>query len=490
MPIKKEQTSASQESFLHKEVRNPYEYYSHPVVSKAIAQFCGAENLPAHFKLTDTNQTFDDWLCEYLAIANVNIAKEKSGGSPARSIKKEYLADVLNWQPTSEIFMSFWQKEARNSQEKLLPSRSIFVLDSEYYNKDYSERFLVDQLGVFQLIEPAYQVITEKLRQYGFNYNTVMTGKGYHFLTQISNESPILEKIIDLGQKVDPALKELQATVPKDSKRDRIVPLAAQQVHQGMGRLVQYLVSQVINDIRNNSQIPIEISDLGREGLALDLTPNLVRAVDTGSIGIPGSIYLKPQFKPDIYNQNGAVDRTRILTRIYRESNQQEIEQLEQLILSRQNFNLAINNLQQANSKIPESELGLAKLIRDYQQSELYQFHQALDKNPGDHWTEWPRTYRNYAAIAGDDPILQRILAPGSHDLLEPGSLNYTLQHLFEKWGGNEDLSVAGHLRTFLRSAYEDPRFNWGKRFTRHYSAAQHAEGWATIILGQRFDKK
>jgi hypothetical protein len=76
------------------------------------------------------------------------------------------------------------------------------------------------------------------------------------------------------------------------------------------------------------------------------------------------------------------------------------------------------------------------------------------------------------------------------HALLEPGSLNYTLHHLFEKWGGKDNLAVAGHVRTWLRSAYEDSRFDWGNRFTRHYSAAQHAEGWTTIILGQRFDKK
>jgi hypothetical protein len=490
MPSRKEQNQESKEHLFHKEVKNPYEYYSHPIVSKAIAQFCGAENLPLNFQLTNTENKLNDWLCEYLAITNVNIAEEKSGRAPARSIKNKFLTDVLNWQPTSEIFMSLWQKESINSQEKLLPSRSIFVIDSEYYHKEYPERFLVDQLGVFKLIEPAYQIITEKLRQYGFNYNTVMTGKGYHFFTQISNKSPILEKIIEIGQKVDPALKGLQEAIPNDSKRDRTVPLTTQQAHQGMGRLVHYFVSQVINEIRNSSQIPIEISDVGMEGLALDLTPNLVRAVDTGSIGVPGSIYLKPHVKPDIYNQNGILDRTRILTRIYRESHGQHIENLEQLILTRQNFNLAINNLKHTNSQIPESELGFAKLIRDYLNSELYQFHQALDENQGNHWTDWPNTYRNYEGIAGNDPTLQRILAPDSHDLLEPGSLNYTLHNLFEKWGGDNDLSVAGHVRTFLRSAYEDPRFNWGKRFTRHYSAAQHAEGWATIILGQRFDKK
>ena len=490
MPPKKEQQTRIEEKTIAKEVNNPYEYYSHPVVSKTIAQFCGADNPPIGFKLTDPNSKFNDWLCKYLTIANVNIAQEKTGGAPAKSIKSDFLPDFLKWQPTSEIFMSLWQKESLNDQERLLPNRSIFVIDIEYFNKEYPERFLIDQLGVFELIEPAYKIITEKLRQYGFIYNTVMTGKGYHFFTQISNNSPILEKIISLGEKVDPALKALQEVVPDNSKRDQMVPLATQQAHQGMGRLVQYLVSQVINEIRNNSQIPIEISDMGMEGLALDLTPNLVRAVDTGSIGTPGSIYLKPHFKPDVYNQNGAVDRTRILTRIYRESHGQKIEDLEQMILSRQNFNLAINNLKLANSKIPESELGLAKLIRDYQNSELFKFHQALDENPGDHWTSWPNTYRNYEGIAGNDKTLQRILSPSSHDLLEPGSLNYTLHHLFEKWSGDNDLSVAGHVRTFLRSAYEDPRFNWGRRFTRHYSAAQHAEGWATIILGQRFDKK
>jgi hypothetical protein len=408
MPNNKEkQPIKNEELASFKEVLNPYEYYSHPVVSRAIAQFCGADHLPNDFKLTDTDNKLADWLCEYLYVANVNIALEKAG-APGRSIKKEYLANVLNWQPTSEIFMSLWQRELLNTQENLLPSRTIFLIDVEYFNKNTPDKFLADQLGVFNLIEPAYQIICNKLRQYGFNYNTVMTGKGYHFLTQISNQSPMLEKIISLGSKVDPALKKLQETIPNNSKRDRAVPLATQQAHQGMGRLVQYLVTQVINNIRNNSQIPIEISDLGMEGLALDLTPNLVRAVDTGSMGVPGSLYLKPQCNSNIYNQNGVVDRTRILTRIYRESEGREIENLSQLILTRQNFSLAINNLRQANSSIPESELGLARLIKDYLNSELYQFHQALDNNPGDYWTDWPRTYRNYEGIADGDEALQR----------------------------------------------------------------------------------
>ncbi|NLG06792.1 MAG: hypothetical protein GX559_03810 [Candidatus Pacebacteria bacterium] len=485
MSVNKEQRELSKA----KEIHRIEEYYAHPVVSQAIARFCGADHLSPDFRLNDPNNKLADWSCEYVAIANENIAHEKADrgkDSPARSIKNKDLTTTLKQQPNSEIFMSFWQKELENN----LPSRALFVIDLEYYNKNSPDRFLIDQLGVFNLIEPAYQLICQKLRQYGFNFNTVMTGKGYHFLSQISNQSPILEKIISLGAKVDPALRGLQESIPSNSKRDRAVTLASQQAHQGMGRLVQFFVSQLINEVRRNSQIPIEISDLGTEGIALDLTPNLVRSVETGMIGVPGSLYLKPQYSSNIYNQHGTVDHTRILTRVYRESAGQEIESLPQLILTRQNYNLAINNLQQANANIPESEKGLAKLIRDYQNSELYQFHQALDDNPGDHWTEWAQTYRNYAGIAGNNERLQRILAPGSHDLLEPGNLNYILNHLFDHWGANDNLAVAGHIRSFLRSAYEDPRFAWGDRFIRHYSATQHAEGWATIILGQRFDQK
>lgn len=491
MPINTESQPQSETDSINKEINNPHEYYSHPVVSKTIAQFCGANNLPENFKLTDSaNQLADLLTCEYLAIANTVIAQEKVGRSPARTIKPEYLADVLNWQPTSEIFMSLWQKESLNSREIFLPNRSIFIIDIEYYNKEYPERFLADQFNVFQLIEPAYQIITNKLREYGFNYSTVMTGKGYHFLAQISNESPVLEKIANIGKKIDPSIRGLHAIVPLNSKRDRVVPLASQQAHLGMGRLVQFFISQLINEVRANSQIPVEISDIGMEGLSLDLTPNLVRTIDAGCIGIPGSIYLKPQYNPNIYNRNGVLDRSKILTRIFRESHGQEIENLPKLIMTRQNFNHAIANLQQADSTIPEAENGLSQLIDDYQSSKIYQFHQALDNNPGDHWTDWPNTYRQYERIAGDDETLKNILSPNSHALLEPWSINYTLQHLFEKWGGDNNINVAGHVRTFLRSAYEDPRFNWSNRFTRHHSATQHAEGWTTIILGQRFDKK
>lgn len=477
-----------------KDIGNSYEYYANPVVSRIISEFCGSTDVLPNFNLIDNsnnNENFiqNEWLSEYINISNMNIARQKQGRSPARSIKPRYLPDILSWEPTTEVYMSFWQKELKKG-EIIVPSRSIFLLDIEYYNKYHPELFLEDQAGVLNKMETVYKIVSNKLKSYGINFLSTLTGKGYHFLSEVPYSSDVINEVIDIGKHIDPNVRALQETVPTNSKRDRIVPLSSQQCHKGMGRIAQYFVSQVINEMRQNSSLPVEISDIGDEGISIDLTPNLIRTIDTGSIGIPGSIYLKPHVHPDIYD-HGVLRRSRILTRVIRENNGKEVNNLNDLISIRQNFTKAVNdNLARTSGKIPDSPKGIHSLIDEYSKSDLKKFHDAMDSTEGDHWTSWSSTYRNYNGIAGYNQGLREIFREGSHDMLEPGKLNYVLNLLFEKWGGVNNLEIAGHIKAFLHSVYEDPRFGWGNRFTRHYSAAQHSEGWTTMILGQRFDKK
>jgi hypothetical protein len=175
------------------------------------------------------------------------------------------------------------------------------------------------------------------------------------------------------------------------------------------------------------------------------------------------------------------------MVRIARESDGRVFGTWQELVRARRSFGKALENLDQAGGIIPDGSIGIKRLIIDYKNSRLRQFHQVLDTVPGDDPSIWERTYRNYDAIAGNDPYLRYVFDNANDKLLDPNELNYVLNTLFDKWGGNNDLSVAGNVRTWLRSVYEDPRFNWGYRFMRHYSAAQQANGWATIILGQRF---
>lgn len=128
--------------------------------------------------------------------------------------------------------------------------------------------------------------------------------------------------------------------------------------------------------------------------------------------------------------------------------------------------------------------------MEKYEKSQLRQLHQALDNEPGDPPNLWGKTYRNYDAITSDIPEIADILAQANPKLLEPVALDFVLNRLFERWGGENSISVAGHVRTFLRSVYEYHMFNWGNRFCRHYVAEQEATGWTAIILGQRFDKR
>lgn len=474
-------------------------YYSDPVVARVISQHLGwmggAANLSP--RLLDAGPTNlkrikRDWSPEYLTVMSRNVAEQKAGRVPAKSIKPWQLPDLLRTtRGPTEIFQSLWQKDAPDQKnlplEERKPIRTLMLLDIEYFHRRLPGKVFSDQEGVFGLLEPIYQELARVFDEYRIQYTTVMTGKGYHFISQVPYASKIMDELIEIGSHIDPdVLAQLTQERPHSSKRDRSVPLKAEQAHKGMGLLSQYLFFRAIRRARETSKIPVEFSDLGVEGASFDLTPVLSRNVWNSSVGTLGSLYVKPRVRPEAYGSE-VVRGMSQMVRIVRASGGRELDTWEGLVRARGSFEKVIDNLGQAGGVIPDGSKGIRRLIADYRRSSLRQFHLALDAEPGDAPSKWEGTYRNYAGIARGDERLKYIFENANDKLLDPNDLNYVLHTLFEQWGGNNDLRVAGHVRTWLRSAYEDPRFNWGNRFLRHYSAAQHASGWATIILGQRF---
>lgn len=472
------------------EITSVKDYYSHPVVAQTVSKFLGyeGENIPS---LTNTDEDNilnikGGYKCEYLAYQNIGV-KARKGKPSATTIKAEKLPTVLQANPVTEVFQSIWQTDAPGQEEtesdERRPARTLMVIDIEHYHKRLPGKVLSDQMGVFEVIEPTYEVLSRQLDNYGIDHMVVMTGRGYHFITQIPHTSEVMDDLMRLGQFIEPSVRDRQRAVPSSSKRDRPVPLAAQQAHKGSAFLSHYLITESINKIRQRSDISVEMSDIGNEGVALDMTPFLIRNVDNGITGIPGSIYAKPLVNRDYYGHD-VVDRTRILTRVVRREN----DSLPGLIASRQNFTLGVENLSRSGGVIPDGSRGIKNLIGAYDTSGLRTLHRALDEERGDPPSKWHRTYRNYDAIAGNDEVLNYALERANDAMLNPEVLNYVLNTLFDKWGGRNDIRVAGHVRTFLRSVYEDPKFHWGNEFIRHYSAEQHATGWTAIMLGQRFE--
>lgn len=476
-----------------KEVETPKDYYSNPVVSRAILEFLGCTDLPESPSLLAGGDFLGKASAEYLAVVNLAIRLEKSGKVPVRSIKPQELPSILGKDPATEIFQSLWQKDAPGQEdlplEERKPIRSLFVLDIEYYNKKFPGKAFVDQLGTFQLLEPAYQTVREILLSYGINHLAVMTGRGYHFISQIPFGSSVLDELIELGNLIEPPVAKFQKVVPARSKRDRPIPPKSELAYKGLSYLAHFIFTRSIRNARKRSQIPVEVSDLGEEGIAFDATTTMVRHVGSAKIGVPGSIYVKPLIATEVIGEE-IVRRTRLLTRVVRAVGDRELGSIEELIQARQNYKLALFNLEKSGGEIPDGSVGIAMLIEDYERSGLRKLHKAIDEEQGDPQEIWHRTYRNYSGIIEKNPDLAFIINKANPKLLEPDSLNYLIDTLFDRWGGRENIRIAGHVRTFLRAVYEDPKFHWGERFTRHESATRHASGWTAIILGKRFESE
>ncbi|KKQ55587.1 MAG: hypothetical protein US75_C0018G0015 [Candidatus Woesebacteria bacterium GW2011_GWC1_38_13] len=462
-------------------VETPREYYSHPEVARSILRHLGnTEELPEVLSLLECEKEFHYIDSEYLAISNPEIKNQKDR-SPARSVKPWEIPAYLRHNPVSEIFRSLWSRDSKVRVGH--PGAQIIPWDVEYFNLPSPGYAFIDQREVFEKMEPAFQEMEATFGHYGIQHMTVMTGRGYHFLTQVPSVSPVMQDLIEIGNVIEEPVSSLQRQVPMFSKRDRPVPPNSQLAYKGANRLMQYVFGQTINNARAKSVLPIEISDRGEEGISFDET-GYVRHLGTAVSGTLGSIYMKPLIKEAYY-----VPNTRLITRIARNVGGQEIDEVPALIQVRQNYKKSVDNLAQSGGFIPDGSAGVARLIKDYKRSELRQLHLALDNEPGDPPEKWRETYRkdDYAWIKDINPHLHEKVMNANPLLLQPDDLNYFINTIYDAWGAQ--LSSAGHIAALMRSIYED-NFGWGSRFSRHDSATAHATAWTAIILGQRFEKR
>lgn len=360
------------------DITTPREFYQHPVVSQTIVEAFGGDG-----DITITNQSdsqkLDALLPQYVVAYGPHIRDQKPGKNPARSFSPSELPNRLEHIGRSpvELMQSFWQRGvvARTSEGLVVPSRSLMVLDVEYYNKMDPERAFTDMRGVFETIEPVYQTMKETLERYGIDYLAVMTGRGYNFITSVDHTSPMSSQLINIGGGIHPHLEGRQGHIPTSSKRDIPVPPATQQSFQAMGYLAHFLTTQTMQEMRRRTSVPVEISDVGSEGVAIDLTPHFVRPVDATHFGTPGSLYAKPYLNPNIGEH--VTRNTNLITRLVRSRSGRDFGSLDHLVHARQHFWPAIDNLEQAGGSIPDGSVGLRVLAEEYLNSPLRSFHLA-----------------------------------------------------------------------------------------------------------------
>jgi hypothetical protein len=455
-------------------------------VWRVALQFMGALYDDFHLesgirRLSDSGNLWEAMMstaCEYLAVAGRQICEIKDKLGTGRSVKKEeFLSYYVNYEwPPLELFQSMWHENCLGEANPL-PKRILFYLDIEYYNNLDSTIVLLNQKAVFDALEPLYRLVRERLLGMGIEHLAVLTGRGYNFVCAIPSESPVFQKILNIGGPIEESLSERQQRPA--FKRSRKVPWQAERSFKGALRLVLFLAGLIVEEARRRVwPLPVEMSDLGPEGIAFDVTM-LTRSVDTSACAIPSTPYLKLHYQKVLDPR--VVNHTPIPVRLIRARNDHEnFPNLGKMIEVRNDYKQAVDHFAGQLGYIPDGSAGLENLISLYEASSLASFHRLMDSEQHDPYWDWWKTYRDYDSIALRYPHLAWMLECPNPAFLQPLPLNDLINDFLDTgWHPK-------HIGGFIRAIYEDYTVNWENRF-RKYDAAKWADGWVEILGGQRY---
>ncbi|MGD0284399.1 MAG: hypothetical protein ABSB12_02310 [Candidatus Saccharimonadales bacterium] len=452
------------------------QYWHMPGTKKGILEYLGSHG-------TEWSQISDSYP-EFLGLANRPKSKRIDKLSPVTIISPDSFEHHLNqFKGQVELHASEWQKESL--ERPGYPSRIVMFWDVDLYDKPTPNWSRDNPRDAFNVLEPTYQLMQSVLNEYGIPYLAIVSGRGYNFVTQIPATSPVMDEMLNISGPIEPTVLGKQAHPYINLKRRKPVPPKTESGHVAAARLQQFLFGQIIRQARSHSVVPIEVSDIGINGIALDNT-TMVYSVDKRLTTVIGTPYF---IKSEI---SGAGPPPTVL-KIPRHSKNYNLK-LEEIFIYRGRYDLASDIMSQFDCSIPDGSGGIAQLLEAYNASDLKILHEAMDSTFGDPPERFTTGYRRYRDIsdrtAHPDKIYNLILG-ANQMLLEPNNLNDFVWEIFEAWSNKEDpLSVAPHIAGLLRAIYEDPRFRWGSRWTKQTDALRYARGWVTIMLGQAFEKK
>lgn len=470
------------------------DYYRHRDIQKVIFGYLGVKNfngihIPGNFfHSVDLIKTLAAITPEYLVVRGRQIRDEKKprGGSYARSIKPFEWPYYANYDPILEVASSIWRKENYLNpgySNLRAPVEIIIYMDMEGFDKLHPGEVLVNQEGWFQKLEAAYQVLKRNLCALGVQHTFYKTGQGYNILCKVSLPptreivpSEAYWKIMTIGNHVEPSILEYIMT-PKFLKRDRMIPELSYYAFRGATRLVMYFMQSLIGNIRKESRVSVEMSDIGMQGVNCDCT-HILRIIDQASCGIGFGPYLKSAVMEDKVGYD-LVHNTRIPIRIPRSINGYEIfgNNIHDMVSCAFNYDWVYDLASKVSGEIPDGTVGIGRLCDAYFNSGIYKLHQWMDSEAGRPPHQWPnaddRMYRKNSDIWD-------IVRHANPKLKEPGALSYFINTLFE-WGESPR-----RIAERIAGLYNDKRFDWNNFFANK-DQLTHGMGWTLMYLGWRF---
>ena len=333
-------------------------YYRDPDVRTRMREFIGAT-------------TVDSASCEFLAGSDENASPPFTPYSPR----------ALNslWDDGLEICRSLWDREAL-----------IADFDIEYVNFDNPAEAFVAPERVFAIQESVQQTIERLLEEYTIEPLHVLSGRGHHFVWRIEQNSAVFGTLAEIGRG-PPSLRATEQEFHPPSSH--AVPSELARAFAGLGLVMEFLAHRVKQIAAPLTKIPVELTavevgpaDHGREMISIDIS-EYGDPLYSRMLRVPFSVYLKPWQQPWGFD----VDALAHLKPLF-VIPLQGIDWRQGISVMRDG-RLAADLAAQVSTKIPDATYGAGKLLTDYWNSKLAQFHASFYSQEQHPAELWPATY-------------------------------------------------------------------------------------------------
>ena len=211
------------------------------------------------------------------------------------------------------------------------------------------------------------------MEQYRIEPLHVLSGRGHHFVWRIEQNSAVFGTLAEIGQG-PPSLRATEQELHPPG--GHAVPLQLARAFAGLGLVMEFLAHRVKQIAAPLTKIPVELtavevgpSDHGREMISIDIS-EYGDPLYSRMLRVPFSVYLKPWQQPWGFDVDVLADLKPLFVIPL-----QGIDWREGISAMR-DPRLAAELAAQVSTKIPDATYGTGKLLTDYWNSKLAQFHE------------------------------------------------------------------------------------------------------------------
>ncbi len=445
-------------------------YYRTRAVLRRIVEYLGVSpDISAKIAVTGQeclaeNVMLKQVLCrstaEYIAAYGRELLQ--TTGKDHASFKVFSLGRVLD--QGLDVHRSVWDRE-----------RMLFVLDMEYFSRNFPGEPFLNPARVFKLLEPVYRAILDILASYSIHPVCVVTGQGYNFVFTVSKDSSEFTRLVSLGS-MEPTLGfDYQHPSPL---RGRPVPDKDALAFDAAGKIMEFFSHRVFLLLNESGyQIPVMTGDVvpgneRREGVSFDLSL-YTHPLHTRSFRCPFSVYSKHLLKGHILGEH-VIRQAGPLFCILRRVKEREVP-LARVLKIRSDAAKSAQQAARMQVTWEDQSQGLNLLMTDYESSPLYGFHKEYDSIVQDECSRWLWGYNRFD-LDSIPPCAAMALKNPNPMLLQPTHLRTIVRVLMA--AGWHPKHIAG----LIYSKYVCD-FKWEVDF-RRYDANRWANVWVRNFAG------